>query len=124
MARAVCFLFVMSLILSVSASPVALRAGDPALDGKDYLLSEADFRALLAVGRAHFASFRPRPSIYRVTVLSATEVHAWYHVSPHSADEYVEWLVIERVKKQWRVTNKAGYQYTDVTKRCRQPLTG
>ena len=78
MARVACLLFAMSLILLGAASPVVLRFGDPALDGKDYLIPEADFRALLAVARARLASFRPRPSIYRVSVISDTEVHAWY----------------------------------------------
>ena len=124
MARILPVFLLTTLLPALEASPVVLRSGDPALDGKDHLLSEADFRALLGVGRAHFASFRPRPSIYRVTVVSATEVHAWYHITPHTDDEYVEWLVIERVKNQWRVTGKSGYQFTDLTKRSSQPLAG
>ena len=70
MPRAVRTLLVMLLVLSVNASPVVHRSADPAIDGKDYLLSEADFRALLAVARERLAKFRPRPSICRVTVIS------------------------------------------------------
>ena len=119
MARVACLLFAMSLILSVAASPVVLRSGDPALDGKDYLISEADFRALLAFARARLASFRPRPSIYRVSVISATEVHAWYG-DPNV--DYFTWLVLKRARGQWRVTGKSGYQMTDLTNRSSQPL--
>jgi hypothetical protein len=122
MKRTAWFLFAMPLILSVAASPVVLRSGDPALDGKDQLLSEADFRALLNVARSHLARFSPRPSIYRVTVVSATEVHAWYHVTPQTDEDYASWLIIQRSKNQWRVTGKSGYQATDLTKRCSQPL--
>jgi hypothetical protein len=122
MKRVACFLCTMPLILSVAAAPVVLHSGDPALDGKDQLLSEADFRALLTVARAHLASFRPRPSIYRVTVVSATEVHAWYHVSPQTDEDYAAWLIVQRSKNQWRVTGKSGYQVTDLTNRCSQPL--
>ena len=122
--RGVLVFLLMSLLVSASASPVVLRSGDPSLDGKDYLLSESDFRALLAVARQHLASFRPRPSIYRVTVVNATEVHARYHVSQHSDQEYVEWLVLKRVKNQWRVTSKSGYQFTDLTRRSSRRLAG
>jgi hypothetical protein len=114
MSRAACLLLALSLIQRVDASPVALRRGDPALDGKDYLLSEADFRALLTVARAHLARFRPRPSIYRVTVVSAAEVHAWYG---EANVDYAQWLIIKRAKNQWRVTGKDGYQLTDLTNR-------
>ena len=119
MARVAYLLFALSMILPVDASPVVLRSGDPALDGKDYLLSEADFRALLALARAHLAGFRPRPSIYRITVISATEVHAWYGEA--NAD-YAQWLILKRAKNQWRVTGKDGYQLTDLTNRSSQPL--
>jgi hypothetical protein len=119
MRRAAWFVFAMPLILSVAASPVVLRSGDPALDGKDQLLSEADFRALLAVARAHLARFHPKPSIYRVTVMNATEVHAWFG-EPNV--DYAQWLILKRAKNQWRVTGKDGYQLTDLTNRSSQPL--
>jgi hypothetical protein len=51
-------------------------------------------------------------------------VHAWHHVSQHSDQEYVEWLVLKRVKNQWRVTSKSGYQFTDLTRRCSRRLAG
>jgi hypothetical protein len=119
MKRAAWFLFAMPLVLSVAASPVVLRSGDPALDGKDQLLSEADFRALLAVARAHLARFHPRPSIYRVTVMNATEVRTWFG-EPNV--DYAQWLILKRVKNQWRITGKDGYQLTDLTNRSSQPL--
>ena len=105
MSRAVPLLVFISLAVSLAASPVVPRAGDPAIDGKDYLLSEADFRALLAIARAHLASSRPR--IYRVTVVSATEVDVWYG-DPNDIDS--ECLVMERGKKGWRVTRTGGIQ--------------
>jgi hypothetical protein len=97
------------LALSARASPVALRAGDPALDGKDYLISEADFRSILSAGRDHLSKLRPRPSIYRVTVVSAGEVHALYAVE--RADDYKLWLVIERTKNQWHVAREDWLSY-------------
>ena len=112
----------MSLVISVAASPVVPHAGDPAIDGKDQLLSEADFRALLAVARAHLAKFRPQPSIFRVTVVSTTEVHAWYHVSPQTDEDYADWLIHKRGNNQWRVTGTGGYQVIDLTIRSSQPL--
>jgi hypothetical protein len=119
MSRAASLLLALLLIQRVDASPIVLRSGDPALDGKDYLLSEADFRALLTVARAHLARFRPKPSIYRVTVVSAAEVHAWYGEA--NAD-YAQWLILKRGKIQWRITGKNSYQETDLTNRWSQPL--
>ena len=119
MSRAACLLLALLLIQRVDASLIVLRSGDPALDGKDYLLSEADFRALLAVARAHLARFRPRPSIYRVSVMSATEVRAWYG---EANANYAQWLILKRAKTQWRITGEDGYQETDLTNRRSQPL--
>jgi hypothetical protein len=107
MKRAVPLLLLVSLAVSLAASPIVPRAGDPAIDGKDYLLSEEDFRALLLAARAHLASFRPQPSIYRVTVVTATEVDAWYG-DPKDVDS--ECLVVERGKKGWQVTRTGGIQ--------------
>jgi hypothetical protein len=124
MCRAVPLILFGLVAVSLAASPVVPRAGDPAIDGRDQLLSEEDFRALLAVARAHLAKFRPPPSIFRVTVVSATEVHAWYHVSPQTDEDYADWLIIKRSNNQWRVTGKSGYQVTDLTNRWSEPLTG
>jgi hypothetical protein len=107
MSRTVPLSLMMLLAVSLAAAPVVPRSGDPSLDGKDYLLSEADFRALLAVARAHLASFRPRPSIYRVTVVSAREVDAWYG-DPSDIDS--ECLILERGKKGWRIARTGGIQ--------------
>jgi hypothetical protein len=51
MARVVPVLLLVLLLVSAGASPVSLRPGDPALDGKDYLLSDADFRAIVLAAR-------------------------------------------------------------------------
>ena len=107
MTRVVPLFLLLSIVISFAATPFAPHPGDPAIDGKDYLLSEADFRALLVVARAHLAKFRPRPSIYRVTVNSPTEVEAWYG-DPSDVDS--ESLVLTRGKKGWQVTGRGGIQ--------------
>jgi hypothetical protein len=107
MARAVPLLLLMFLAVSLAAPPFTPRAGDPGIDGKDYLLTEADFRALLAVARARLAKSRPQPSIFRVTVVSATEVQAWYGLQ---SDVDNVCLVLHRGKKGWQVTGEGGYE--------------
>jgi len=77
MARAVPLIFVLLLAISGVASPVALRSGDPALDGKDYLLSDADFRAIVSAARACLKSKAPSLSTRRVHVISGTKVEVF-----------------------------------------------
>jgi hypothetical protein len=107
MSRIVPLLLFISLAVSVAAPPFTPHAGDPGIDGKDYLLSEADFRALLVIARARLAKFRPQPPVYRVTVLSATEVQAWYG---YQSDVDNVCLVLDRGKKGWQVTGEGGYE--------------
>jgi hypothetical protein len=107
MARGILLFLFMSLAVSLAAPSFSPRSGDPGIDGKDYLLSEADFRALLVVARAHLTRFRPQPSIYRVTVVNATEVEAWY--GDQSAVDS-ECLILKRGKKGWQVTGEGGIQ--------------
>jgi hypothetical protein len=105
MSRAILLFLFMSLAVSLAAPSFTPRAGDPGIDGKDYLLSEVDFRAVLVVARAHLARLHPQPSIYRVTVLSTTEVEAWY--GDQGAVD-AESLILKRGDKGWQVTGYGG----------------
>jgi hypothetical protein len=101
MTRAVPLVFVL-LTISVAASPVSPRPGDPSVDGKDYLLSDADFRALLAVARAKLVTLAPHSGIFDVKVISSTKVYAYYGDRSTGLAHH---LVLERVRGSWRVTD-------------------
>jgi hypothetical protein len=77
-------------------SSIKLHSGDPPVDGKKYLLSDAEFRAALAAARA----FLWGTPIDRVTVVSPTKVRACY-VAPIT--ESVSWLTLERSGNRWRI---------------------
>jgi hypothetical protein len=79
------------------AGSIQPRAGDPSVDGKDYLLSDAEFRAALATARA----FTWGTPMYRVTVVSATEVHAWYRAP---ITDSICQLIVDRTGNGWRVS--------------------
>ena len=81
--------FLLISCVSEPSSPRAQpRAGDPSIDGLDYLISEADFRAVLSVARTRLASYAPMCSINRVTVVSALEVEARFCEHDYSTYGY------------------------------------
>ncbi len=94
--RALHFGLILLLAAVVQAGSIQPRAGDPTVDGKDYLLSDAEFRAALAAAR----KFTWGSPIYRVTVVRATEVHAWYRAP---ITESICRLIIDRGGSNWRV---------------------
>ena len=101
MARVGALFLCVLLVASVLAAPVSLRPGDPAVDGKDYLLSEADFRALLAIARTKVAALAPHVGIFNVKVISSTKVEAYYGDRSSGLAHH---LVLERIAGSWRVT--------------------
>ena len=107
MARAVPLIFLLLLAIPVAASPVALRPGDPALDGKDYLISEADFREILLVVRATLAREHPDLQPHRVHVIGDSKVEV-YAGDPDEHGNERNSLVLTRSNKTWKVTG-GGY---------------
>jgi hypothetical protein len=101
MRRSFPLLLLFSLSVSLAASPVALRPGDPSLDGKDYLLSDADFRAIVAVARACLERKAPWLSAHRIHVITGTKVEVY--LGP--TDTYGEQgsLDVQRTKGEWKV---------------------
>ena len=104
MPRVVPLLF-LTLMVSAAASPVALRPGDPALDGKDYLLSDTDFRAIVAAARACVRLKIAGASARRVHVISAKKVEVY--LGP--VDKFGEQgsLDVQRTKGEWKVVQCA-----------------
>src|SRR5438552_16469999 len=85
------------------AEPLAVgRAGDPAISGRDYLLSESNFRALLIVARHRLARYPYRPPVYEVHVIAPHKVRVYFRDEDGSANG--RWLLLERVRGEWKVT--------------------
>ena len=101
MSRTVPLLFTMSLIFSVAASPVVLRPGDPALDGKDYLLSDADFRAIVSAARGCLQRKAPWCRARRVHVISATKVEVYLGPTDKFGEQGS--IDVQRTKGEWKV---------------------
>ena len=104
--RCLFLVFAALLAMPVGASPVALRSGDPALDGKDYLLSDADFRAIVSAARACVQRKIPGGSARRVHVISASKVEVY--LGP--TDKFGEqgFLDVQRTKGEWKVVQCAA----------------
>lgn len=125
MARVVPLFLLMSLLVCAGASPVALRPGDPALDGKDHLLSDTDFHAIVAVARAFLQRKAPWYTARRVHVISPAKAEVYLN----PIDEYGYEngpLDVERTKDGWKVIGGIPERVivTDLTRRCSQPLAG
>lgn len=103
MRRVAPFMLLLALASAVVASPVALRAGDPSLDGKDYLISERDFRDILKLCRARLGSGASK-SIYNVRVLRRDVVLAYFGPDPMQPI----FLWISRSKGGWKIDHQ-GY---------------
>jgi hypothetical protein len=83
------------------------RPGDPALDGKEYLISEADFRAVLAVARAWLTRTHPSFSVRRVHVVTHDSVEVYVRGrlnSSYNQDSDLHSLDLQRSKTSWRIT--------------------
>src|SRR5438105_13063667 len=89
-----------SLALEPRASP---KPGDPSLDGKGYLISEADFRAILAVSRRRIAG-HPSYHLRRVHVISRDKVEVYVDDFAHPEYTDPHSLELQLLKKGWSVT--------------------
>ena len=101
MARAVPLFLLVSLAVSLAASPVVLRPGDPALDGKDHLISDADFRAIVSAARACLKSKAPALTARRVHVVSNAKVEVY--LGPTDAYGEKGSLDVQRTKDGWKL---------------------
>src|SRR5947207_11764207 len=110
MLRCSALLLLILTSVSCSAQPVSeprasTQPGGPALDGKDYLLSEADFRAVLAVVRNELARTHPWLRVRRVHVITRDRVEVY--VRDPTTAEYTEHgdihsVELQRSKNGWR----------------------
>ena len=102
------FLVMTSCCTSFASQPRASpRPGDPALDGKDYLLSEADFRAIIAVARAWLAKTHPSFSVRRVHVITRNQVEVYLRgrlTADYGAEDDMHSVELKRGKREWRIT--------------------
>jgi len=93
---------------SVVAPRAQPHAGDPALAGAADLLSEADFRAALAVARRRLAVLAPHCNISEVDVISAIRVEAWFCRNDSSYQDWGGMLTVEKRNGQWTVVREQG----------------
>ena len=107
------------------------RPGDPAIDGKDYLLSEADFRAVLSLVRADISHTHPWLSVRRVHVVNSTQLEIYCRdlrgsFYPQTAGD--DWVCrVKRASTGWQLLRCDPIMIiTDLhlTNRCSQPLAG
>ena len=111
MPRCFALLLLLSLVGScTSPNPVVRRAvpqaGDPALDGADYLLSESDFRAILAVSGLWLARTHPSFHVRRVHVVAPNRVEVYLRgrlATYYSEDSDLHCIELQRSNNGWRV---------------------
>jgi hypothetical protein len=92
--------------LCCSSFALEPRAGDPSIDGKDYLISEADFRAILVVSRQRIVAY-PSYRVRRVTVVSQNKVEVYIRDLAHPDYNDVHSLELRRAKNGWTVTARS-----------------
>ncbi len=97
-------LFCLAVGSSCTSLALESRPGDPALDGKDYLISETDFRAILSVARERIAHTHAWLQVRRVHVVSRDDVEVYFRnlAHPDYSDAYS--LELQRSKAGWHVT--------------------
>ena len=104
MRRGVPLFLLISVAFSVSASRIQFRPGDPAVDGQDYLLSEADFRTVLRIFRDEIARTYPSLHIRRVHVdLPWVTAYCYRPGSdnPEIVSDY--FFQVQRVNGAWKI---------------------
>ena len=86
------------------------RAGDPAIDGKDQLLSGSGLScSTRSCACASLAKFRSAAFRFFASPSSARQRSMrGIIVSPQTDEDYADWLIIKRSNNQWRVTGKSG----------------
>jgi hypothetical protein len=106
--------FVVSFCVASCTSPLVVtpraqpHAGDPALAGATELLSEADFRAALAVACRRLAVLAPHCNISEVDVVSSIQVDAWFCRNDASYRDWGGMLQLEKRNGQWTVVRQQG----------------
>ncbi len=100
-------LLLSSCVMSSPSGPSRAQAkvGDPALDGHDELLTEADFREVLRVSRAYLTKTTPWLTVHRVHVLSSTQIELF--VGPYGEFGEAYHMFVERKKGVWEATSGA-----------------
>ena len=103
MSRSAFCWFFLTFALCSTLLGLQAKSGDPAVDGKDHLISDADFRSILDVSRKRIAG-HPSYHIHRVHVVSREKVEVYVDdfahpdwVDPHSPE-------LQRSKNGWTVT--------------------
>ena len=96
------------VVLALACASLAFqpRSGNPALDGKDYLLSEADFRAIIAATRAWLTRTHPSFSVRRVHVITRDRVEVYVRGrlnSSYGENSDLHSVDLERAKRGWRI---------------------
>ena|ERR1051326_2537227 len=87
------------------------RAGDPTLEGADYLLSEPDFREALSVVRERLSAVAPGCRVGEMFVVTATRVEAWYYKDYGPSDR--DWrgmIAVEKKKGRWKVAGGKSHR--------------
>jgi hypothetical protein len=100
------------LILASCSTPSSFQAsavprpGDPALDGKDYLVSDAEFREVVAFSRDYVARHMPSYAVRRIHVMSRDKIEVYVRESPARFHEFgdVDFLEVQRINGKWKVT--------------------
>jgi hypothetical protein len=80
-----------------SAAYASWKPGDPALDGEEYVLSEADFRMIVAVARSRV---KERGSVRAVHVKNSTVVEVGLSRPGSHEEEGILWF--QRINGLWK----------------------
>jgi len=104
MSRAVSLFLLLSFAVSLPASPIKFRPGDPAVDGSDYLLSEKEFRIVLRIFRDEIARAYPSLRIRRVHVDLPWVTAYCYRPGSDNPEQIGDYFFqVERVKGGWKI---------------------
>jgi hypothetical protein len=87
-------------------APVSAALRDPAVDGRNHLLSDRELHALLPIARQRVARIAPSCHVVRLKVISQTKVEAYFceEVEEHTSGI----LTLEKIKGEWRITHESG----------------
>jgi hypothetical protein len=106
MLRSVFFSAVIAFGLCSASLAIQPKPGDPAVDGKDYLISEVDFRAIISVARAWLIKTHPSFSVRRVHVVTRDEVEVYVRgriTADYGEEDDMHLVGVFRSKKGWHV---------------------
>jgi hypothetical protein len=114
--RRLCTAFVGALLVSCGTPPAANRTdgystATPAITGHSALISSSELAIALRAARIKLATLAPRSPIFRVVVVSASRIEAYYWAEYnrdnvelfYQNDAPTGYLILERVSNGWRV---------------------